>query len=46
MCPFWSTEEEQVNCDKECPMVQELERSDECVFKEYLECNDFKLIEL
>lgn len=46
MCPFWSTDDEQISCNKECPMVQDLERHEECVFKEYLDSSDLKFIEL
>ncbi|BFK80604.1 hypothetical protein I3900191A7_07490 [Clostridium baratii] len=36
-CPFWSSEFEGVKCNSECPMKQDLEKDEDCVFKEYLD---------
>lgn len=45
-CPFWSSEEKNINCNTECPMHQELNNGEECVFKEYLEEIDLKFSNL
>lgn len=45
-CPFWSSEEENINCNTECPMHQDLGKEEECIFKECLDGIDLKFGEL
>lgn len=45
-CPFWSSKEENIGCNTECPMNQDLDQEEECIFKECLDGTNLKFSDL